>query len=141
MAVQRIIQVAPSNRLQRASSIEDLKAELWEQHVKMNEALRQLSRLIDEAGDNYTTIVRNEITSGSIPTDHGSLTGLTDDDHTQYQKESEKGAASGYASLDSSSVVVEKVKLLRQGLDAAKPALAEGELYWATDTDTLYIGT
>lgn len=37
--------------------------------------------------------------------DHGVITGLTDDDHTQYQKESEKGAASGYASLGSDSLV------------------------------------
>ncbi len=35
--------------------------------------------------------------------DHGSLAGLGDDDHTQYQKESEKDAASGYAGLDASS--------------------------------------
>jgi hypothetical protein len=39
--------------------------------------------------------------SGSV-TDHGALTGLLDDDHTQYQKESEKGAVSGYAPLDAS---------------------------------------
>lgn len=74
--------------------------------------------------------------------DHGlALTGLGDDDHTQYQLRTEKGAASGYASLDASSVVVEKVGIVRQGLVGALPALAEGELYWATDTDTLYIGT
>lgn len=37
---------------------------------------------------------------------HSSLTGLTDgDDHTQYQKESEKAAASGYASLGADSLV------------------------------------
>ena len=35
--------------------------------------------------------------------DHGALTGLGDDDHTQYQKESEKGAVNGYASLDASA--------------------------------------
>ena len=38
-------------------------------------------------------------------TDHGALSGLEDDDHTQYQKESEKGSASGYAGLDASSFV------------------------------------
>lgn len=38
-------------------------------------------------------------------TDHGALTGLLDDDHTQYQKESEKAAANGYAGLNASSVV------------------------------------
>ena len=37
--------------------------------------------------------------------DHGSLAGLTDDDHTQYQKESEKGAANGYAGLDAGGLV------------------------------------
>lgn len=73
--------------------------------------------------------------------DHGALTGLADDDHGQYQLRTEKGVASGYASLDASVVVVEPVKLVRQGLVGALPALAEGELYWATDTDTLYIGT
>lgn len=37
---------------------------------------------------------------------HSALSGLTSgDDHTQYQKESEKSAASGYASLNSSSHV------------------------------------
>lgn len=41
--------------------------------------------------------------SGPPVTDHGALTGLADDDHTQYQKESEKGAASGYMGLDASS--------------------------------------
>jgi hypothetical protein len=38
--------------------------------------------------------------------DHGlALTGLTDDDHTQYQKESEKGVADGYASLGADALV------------------------------------
>lgn len=39
----------------------------------------------------------------SIP--HADLTGLGSDDHTQYQKESERGAASGYAPLDSGVLV------------------------------------
>lgn len=78
---------------------------------------------------------------GAGQVDHGVLTGLADDDHTQYQLRSEKAAASGYASLDASSLVVQQVKVVRQGLAGALPALAEGELYWATDTDTLYIGT
>jgi hypothetical protein len=43
--------------------------------------------------------------AGSGVSDHGGLTGLGDDDHTQYQKESEKGATSGYASLDGSTLV------------------------------------
>jgi hypothetical protein len=40
---------------------------------------------------------------GGGVTDHGALTGLGDDDHTQYQKTSQKGAASGYMGLDASS--------------------------------------
>lgn len=43
--------------------------------------------------------------SGSGTSDHGALTGLADDDHTQYQLRSEKAAASGYASLDSTTKV------------------------------------
>ena len=42
---------------------------------------------------------------GGGVTDHGALTGLADDDHPQYQKESEKGQASGYASLDAGGTV------------------------------------
>ena len=38
-------------------------------------------------------------------TDHGSLDGLADDDHPQYQLESEKGQANGYASLGSDGIV------------------------------------
>lgn len=38
-------------------------------------------------------------------TDHGALTGLADDDHTQYQLRTEKASASGYASLDASTLV------------------------------------
>jgi len=45
------------------------------------------------------------ISGGSGVTDHGALTGLTDDDHTQYQKESEKDANSGYCGLDSGGKV------------------------------------
>lgn len=38
-------------------------------------------------------------------TDHGDLDGLEDDDHPQYQRESEKGQANGYASLGSDGLV------------------------------------
>jgi hypothetical protein len=42
----------------------------------------------------------------SVVTAHSALSGLTSgDDHTQYQKESEKGVANGYASLDSGILV------------------------------------
>lgn len=37
--------------------------------------------------------------------DHGSLTGLSDNDHPQYQLQSAKGLANGYASLDGSATV------------------------------------
>ena len=39
--------------------------------------------------------------------DHGTLSGLGDNDHPQYQLVAEKGSASGYASLDGSVRVVE----------------------------------
>lgn len=42
---------------------------------------------------------------GGGVTDHGALTGLGDDDHTQYQLRSEKAAASGYASLNGSTQI------------------------------------
>ena len=38
-------------------------------------------------------------------TDHGLLSGLSDDDHTQYQLRSEEDAANGYAGLDASSLL------------------------------------
>lgn len=41
--------------------------------------------------------------------DHGGLAGLADDDHTQYQKESEKDAVSGYAGLNASSRITKGV--------------------------------
>jgi hypothetical protein len=40
---------------------------------------------------------------GAGVTEHGSLTGLLDNDHTQYQLGSGKDVASGYAGLDASS--------------------------------------
>jgi hypothetical protein len=43
--------------------------------------------------------------AASVVTDHGGLSGLADDDHTQYQLRSEKGAANGYAGLDASAEV------------------------------------
>lgn len=42
---------------------------------------------------------------GGGVTDHGLLTGLGDNDHSQYQLTSGKGAASGYAGLDGSAKV------------------------------------
>jgi hypothetical protein len=43
---------------------------------------------------------------GTAVTAHGSLTGLSNDDHTQYQLRTEKGSASGYCGLDAGSKVV-----------------------------------
>lgn len=108
-------------------------------------AIRQSYAGTYNARIEQVTSLKNQtvtVTGGSVGvTDHGALTGLGDDDHTQYQLRSEEDAANGYAGLDASGVVTAPVQLVRQGLDAAVPALAEGELYWATDTDTLYIGT
>ena len=48
-------------------------------------------------------IIRTELTGLAL---HSGLSGLTTgDDHTQYQKESEKGVANGYAELNSSGKV------------------------------------
>lgn len=63
------------------------------------------------AGDIYTINDKRASLGTSIPsvstgvTDHGLLTGLLDDDHPQYQLESEKGSVSGYCGLDSSAKV------------------------------------
>ena len=62
---------------------------------------------------NTTTTQFNKYENGAWRADlgfnshHGDLSGLTDDDHTQYQKESEKDAASGYAGLNASSDIAE----------------------------------
>lgn len=59
-----------------------------------------------------------EYTVGTL--DHGTLTGLTDDDHTQYQKESEIDSANGYAAIDSDSHIVspgDGIELTRSGSD------------------------
>lgn len=42
---------------------------------------------------------------GGGASDHGALTGLTDDDHTLYQKESEKDQDSGYVGRDANGLV------------------------------------
>lgn len=77
-------------------------------------------------------------------TDHGALTGLLDDDHTIYQKESEKGAASGYAGLGAGGYVPHgqlgsggggATKFLREDnswqavvVSYAEPIIMDGEL-------------
>jgi len=56
-----------------------------------------------------TLFLRDDNTWQSVSTgggiDHGSLGGLGDDDHTQYQLESEKNAASDYCGLNASGYV------------------------------------
>jgi len=47
--------------------------------------------------------------------DHGTLAGLLDDDHTQYQLRTEKGAANGYAGLDASSEIADATHGTRAG--------------------------
>ena len=47
-----------------------------------------------------------QLSSGATAvTDHGNLGGLADDDHPQYQLDSEKNAANGYAGLDGGSLL------------------------------------
>ncbi len=53
-------------------------------------------RLYYDDGTNWQEITR---------LDHGGYDGLGDDDHTQYQKESEKASADGYASLDGDTLI------------------------------------
>ncbi len=56
-----------------------------------------------KAGGGASTDVDGLSVAGIGTIDHGGLLGLLDDDHTQYQKESEKDAVSGYAGLNASS--------------------------------------
>ena len=65
---------------------------------------------------------------GSGVTDHGALSGLGDDDHTQYQLVSAKGAASGYAGLNTSAYV--PTANLGSGT-ADSTVFLRGDLTWA----------
>ncbi len=47
--------------------------------------------------------------------DHGTLSGLLDDDHTQYQLRTEKGSVSGYAGLESNSQISDTTHGQRSG--------------------------
>lgn len=64
--------------------------------------------MVDMSGDVGTT---SKITGLELKTyigatvDHGSLTGLSDNDHPQYQLRTEKNASNGYAGLDSSGII------------------------------------
>jgi hypothetical protein len=75
--VKRVIQVAPSNRLQRAQTVADLVVELKEQHVKLNEALRQLS-LFSESDVTATAAVGGGTSSGSGSSSSSSSSGSSD---------------------------------------------------------------
>jgi hypothetical protein len=59
------------------------------------------------------------------------------DPHPQYQKESERGIANGYAALGSDTIVVQRVNLIQSGILSARPAVAvSGQLYFVTDLGT-----
>ena len=73
-------------------------------------------------GTNLTIVGTTLNAAGGGVTDHGALTGLADDDHTQYQLKSEKGAASGYASLDAGILVptAQLADIIGAGTDATR---------------------
>lgn len=78
------------------------------------------------AGADNTKYLRGDQTWQTIV--HGTLSGLNADDHPQYQKVSEKGQASGYASLDASGKVP-TTQLGGAGADATK--FLRGDQTWA----------
>ena len=78
-----------------------------------------------------TDLTTHAATSHGV-TAHSGLSGLTaGDDHTQYQKESEKGAASGYASLDAGTKVP-TAQLGGAGADNTK--FLRGDQTWTAPT-------
>jgi len=113
-------------------------------HVPAHGIDKQRFRIINE---NFAALVdaieRLKLTNGLIveaDISHGVLADLGEDDHTQYQLRSEKGAASGYASLDSNTVVVERVSLVQKDTLANRPGTGtDGQLFVATDVDEIYI--
>jgi len=79
----------------------------------------------------------------SAITHHGDLVGLLDDDHTQYQKESEKDAVSGYAGLDASQLVIKNPANATATSTASKIPIADGSGKldtWVTDGSTTVKG-
>lgn len=65
---------------------------------------------------------------GGGVTDHGLLTGLADDDHTQYQLRSEENVANGYAGLDANA----RVPTVRLGSGVADiTTFLRGDQSWA----------
>ncbi len=74
--------------------------------------------------------------------DHGGLEGLGDDDHTQYQKESEKDAANGYPGLDGSTKLA--FSQCPTGTGASEVAIGDhthATVYDDQDEDTTTTGT
>lgn len=59
----RVIQVAGSNTLHKAKTPEELRSEIRELTVKLNEALRQISQLLAAAGvslaEGNVTVINN----------------------------------------------------------------------------------
>lgn len=79
--------------------------------VLLNDACRLARIVVQSGGTDIETVVDQrpklgQLASGSTSiTKHGDLSGLANDDHTQYQLRSEKGAASGYVPLNASTKV------------------------------------
>lgn len=76
-----------------------------------SQAIRLGAPVVQEGATGIATVVQVQPRLGSFAppitdtNDHGLLLGLGGDDHPQYQLRSEKGAASGYAPLDSGLLV------------------------------------
>lgn len=91
------------------------------------------NRVLAEA-DIPAAIARDTEVAQAV-TDHVALA----DPHTQYQKESEKGAASGYASLNGSTKVVEDPANATSTATASKIPIADGSGKldtWVSDAST-----
>jgi hypothetical protein len=82
--------------------------------ILLNAACRLAGIIVLRAASDIASIVdqrprlgqlSSSSSSSSSITNHGDLSGLADDDHTQYQLRTEKGAVSGYCGLDATSKV------------------------------------
>jgi hypothetical protein len=79
--------------------------------VHLNESCRLAALVVLQGAADIALVIDQrpklgQLSSGSTGvTNHGDLSGLGDDDHTQYQLRTEKGAASGYAGLNASSKI------------------------------------
>ncbi len=75
--------------------------------------------LLAEGSISITTGSTGQITisgsSSSGTSDHGQLSGLSDDDHPQYQLTSSKGQANGYAGLDGNAEITDSTHGNRGG--------------------------